>query len=580
MPGGVPYTLLQNPEGGIDGCNTVVSGSMSYHSSLLASQLAQPSVNMQMEKRGEQFAVVVRGDAGTTTQGQNSITSSGFENGITKMISNTAMQVVSTANKGSNNTLVYNLFWKAGFHGGAFANKNQFLNPPENMLNNEFHVDMRSHMVAVAKAADKQMVASIFANNYVNESNASGTAMSQSTVAYANHITHAPITWTVNLNTTTNIQASGYNIMSLLSQAVNSADANGYSIGSSYQAPFWLLPDFMFDAIMTPLACVFPATFRYNAQTSDSTFRPVNALFATVNNITAVRLPLDFFYTVPGDAKNSIVCLMLTQDAVHYYAPKQNGTLVDMLRNIHNSMPGFSQIPSMNSETLSQYLVNSLAAGPNACLSYEDIMQISQEYSDPMTEMLRKSIASRYPSGYSFGYEGCYHPLCYGVHTYDMPPSSVAMTSWATAVVINRFASAVRKLPEYIVPIHIDPSLVVAVPPTYSNPYSATYAAFSSMSPEMFDRFAFANKELVKYDLSQEYIHRNGQKENTTRELIEQVMGKNFESKTQVYETSSLFENVLEGYHRIQNAKPMTKSELEAARAEQKRKLADTMSKV
>jgi hypothetical protein len=535
---------------------------------------------MQMEKRGEQFSVVVRGDAGTTVQGQNSITSSGFENAITKMITNTAMQVVSTANKGSNNTLAYPLFWKAVYQGNAFANNNQFLNPAQNLASNEFYVDMRNHMVAVARASDKQMVSSIFANNYVNESNASGTAMSQATVAYVNHITHTPITWTVNLNTTTNIQASGYNIMSMLSQAVNSMDSNGYSIGSSYQPPFWLLPDYMFDAVMTPLACVFPSTFRYNAQTSDATFRPVNALFATVNNITSVRLPLDFFYTVPGDAKNSLVCLMLTQDAVHYYAPKQNGTMIDMLRSVQTSMPGFSHIPGMNFETLSQFLVNNLAAGPNASLSYDDIIEISRQYSDPLSEMLRRSITTRYPSGFSFGYEGCYHPLCYGVHVYDMPPSSSATTSWTTAVAINRFAGAVRKLPEYIVPIHIDPTLIVAVPPTYANPYSATYAAFSSMSPEMFDRFAFANKELVKYDLSQELVHKNGRKENTTRELIEQVMGKNFESKTQVYETTSLFEDVLEGYHRIQNAKSMTKDELEAARVEQKRKMTDTMSKV
>jgi hypothetical protein len=355
-------------------------------------------------------------------------------------------------------------------------------------------------------------------------------------------------------------------------------DANGYSIGGAYQAPFWGLPDFGFDTIMTRLESVFPSTFRHNVSVSDATFIPVNALFATANNVTMMRWPLDWFYTVAADENNSLITLMLTQDAVHWYSPKQSGNLIDMMRSYADALPGFSMIPSMNPQTLSQFLFNNLASGPNATMSFDQIMAISMQDSDPMTAMIRKSIESRYPSGYSFGYGGCYDPLCYGVNTYAMGPDSNAQKSWQTAVVINRFVGAVRHLPEYIVPIHINPKLIMATPPTYSNPYTATFAAFQTMEEEKFLQFVYSNPDLVKHDLSPGYVHKSNKRENTTRELIEQKLGKDFDRRVLPVTTPlSLFEETMKGYER--QTKSITRAEKEVISTQRNIKMTETLEK-
>lgn len=559
MPGGVPATILNTPDGGIDIAGSITSAVYNYHSPFLLSGLSSKDVRMQAQKRGEQFAVDVRGTAGTRVIGQNFNEVAGFENATTTLVASTCGQIVSTANLGSNNTLTYPMHWQNAYQGGAFNPGNQFSNSAETLAKYQVLADVQSAIAQVTRRAEKQMFAGIFANNYVSKSSPSGAAMTTTTETFSSHVTHTPLYWTPKLVDSTNQQNTGVEIDRQQALAYFSRDASGYSLQSSNQAGFHLLPDWMFSAISAPLSLVHPSYMRHNAPNSDASFNPLNALFNTYNNMTNVCLDYTWFYTITtGEpAVTYYITIMVNYDAIAFYSPLQNGNMVDMLRNGFNSAPGFTQIPQlqMNGQ-LAQFLTdNGFGAGPHPAYNASQIMGMSGRFSDPVTRALHEGIISRYPSVAANGSDGYYSPLCYSIKAFQHGPDTSPTLSWQTSLEINKFAGSLRRMPQYIIPIYIDPALISSTPPSYTNPISATYAAFNTLSQQQFVEWAYDNADLVEYDLGKEHVHtgivlNDTPFEGTTREIIEQSVGKDYKRGSQIHH-ETMFEKTLKGYDKM-----------------------------
>lgn len=538
MPGGVPTTLLEYPDGGIDGLGVVLSSVYNYVSPLLLSKLASPDVNMVGEKRGEQFATVTAGTPGSRVMGQNYMDSTGFSTSKKRTQAVTPVQVQSTASFDGTATLTYPTNYMRGHQGGAFANQNQFLNPVENLINTSFITDMRAAIMTVARAADKQMFKGIWGNNYVSRQ-VPGQAMTSTTETFASGVTHTPLVITTDLTAAGDPRTIGVKLINELKSARFQRDTNGFSLAKSSQHVYYVVPDFIFAAMTTMISCVNVSTLRYGAAQSDGTYAPVDALFSTFDGMTIIGLPYDDFYTVSGDTNNSYIGLAVVQDSIGWYSPKQNGNLVQMLRGF-DAMPGFSMIPQAGHQRLAELIANNFAAGPNPALTEMDYMSASNRYGDPAVDMLRRGIAARYPDPFGTSYEGYYNPLCFGMYAYNMGPSTSSDTAWQTSLQINKFAGAVRSMPEYIVPIHINPALMVATPPTYSNPYTSTFAAAAGSDTQSFAAFAAQQPDLVSTQLkSEEPITVEGE-EMLLRDFVDMKHGKDWMMMQPVQMTSNL----------------------------------------
>jgi hypothetical protein len=348
-------------------------------------------------------------------------------------------------------------------------------------------------------------------------------------------------------------------------------DANGFSLARSSQQVYYIVPDFIFAAMTTTISCVNVSAIRYGSAQSDGTYAPVDALFSTFDGMTIVGLPYDWFYTVDQDANNSYICLAVVPDSIGWYSPKQNGNLIQMLRGF-DAMPGFSMIPQAGHQRLAELIANNFVAGPNPALTEADYVSASARYGDPAVDMLRRAIAARYPDPFGTSYEGYYNPLCFGMYAYNMGPSTAQETAWQTSLQITKFVGSVRNMPEYIVPIHINPALMVENPPVYTNPYTATYAAAVTSDTNTFASFAAQQPQLVDEQLkSNQTITHKGQV-MLVSDFIEKKHGRDWKMKKPVQIHSNLLEAEMQSKKRARNAAKIALSRAESTEQIEKMK--------
>lgn len=490
MPGAVPYTSLAFPSGGVDGLGNILASMLSYTSPLLMSGLMSSTINTTNVKRGEQFAMSVRASAGTGLFSQNDASAAGQQLVIDKTIHSTPMQIRATANLSSNAMASYGHFYLTGMQGDMYSASSSFLQPTEKLLHNSFLTDIKSQAHAVAQGVDEMLFKSIFSNNYINTSAPTNSAMTNITSTFSSAVTIPPVSLAVNLVTATDSQLTGIKLLNNIKQAYRAVDANGEGPSQNNAPAFLLVPDFIFDAFMPFLQTISLTPLRYGSGMSDNSYQYHNVSVATTSGITIVGLPRTWFYTVSGDLNNSYFCLLLTQDAMGYYVPKQSTSIVPWVNNLL-SFPGFqSDVKGVNVSVLNQAILNQAildneSAGPNTAISPEIVAELAAKYNDPTLATMLSSVASRFPNLASgIRSQHFYDPMSFGLICSQQPVTSDITNSLSLVFWTYAMASTVRALPQHIVPFYINPALVTAAPPVYSNPYTATTAAMMGIKTD------------------------------------------------------------------------------------------------